>query len=137
MFRPHARNTVFSLVLLYPFSLDIVSLEQLVGIKKYIYIFQAGVLEWGAIAFSNIYIVTVFFKMFQLVSFKMRIVTSLVGQWLRLCLPMQGVWVQSLVGELRSHVSCGQKEQKINKQYCNKFNKYFKNTEKKITNLLC
>ena len=69
--------------------------------------------------------------MFQLVSFKMRIVTSLVGQWLRLCLPMQGVWVQSLVGELRSHVSCGQKNLKINKQYCNKFNKYFKNTKKK------
>ena len=30
-------------------------------------------------------------------------------QWLRLHLPMQGVWVQSLVGELRSHMSLGQK----------------------------
>ena len=30
-------------------------------------------------------------------------------QWLRLCLPMQGVWVQSLVGELRSHTLQGQK----------------------------
>ena len=27
--------------------------------------------------------------------------TSLAVQWLRLCLPRQGVWVQSLVGELR------------------------------------
>ena len=27
---------------------------------------------------------------------------SLVAPWLRLCLPMQGMWVRSLVGELRS-----------------------------------
>ena len=33
----------------------------------------------------------------------------LVVQWLRLCLPMQGVWIQSLVGELRSHTLQGQK----------------------------
>ena len=30
--------------------------------------------------------------------------TSVVVQWLRIFLPMQGTWVQSLVGELRSHV---------------------------------
>ena len=30
--------------------------------------------------------------------------TSLAVQWLRLCLPMQGVWVRSLVMELRSHM---------------------------------
>ena len=30
--------------------------------------------------------------------------TSLVVQWLRLHLPMQGSWVQPLVGELRSHM---------------------------------
>ena len=30
--------------------------------------------------------------------------TSLVVQWLRLGLAMQGVWVQSLVEELRSHM---------------------------------
>ena len=30
--------------------------------------------------------------------------TSLVIQWLRLVLPMQAVWVQPLVGELRSHM---------------------------------
>ena len=35
--------------------------------------------------------------------------TSLVVQWLRLGLPMQGVGVQSLVRELRSHVPHGQK----------------------------
>ena len=32
-------------------------------------------------------------------------------QWLRLRLPMQGVWVQSLVGELRSHMPRGQRKQ--------------------------
>ena len=37
---------------------------------------------------------------------------------------LQGVWVQSLVGELRSHMPWGQKNQNIKqKQYCNKFNK--------------
>ena len=30
--------------------------------------------------------------------------TSLVVQWLRICLPMQGMWVWPLVGELRSHM---------------------------------
>ena len=29
---------------------------------------------------------------------------SLVVQWLRICLSMQGIQVQSLVGELRSHL---------------------------------
>ena len=29
--------------------------------------------------------------------------TSLVVQWLRICFAMQGTWVQSLFGELRSH----------------------------------
>ena len=38
------------------------------------------------------------------------------------------VWVRSLVGELRSHMPHGQKNQNIKqKQYCNKFNKDFKN----------
>ena len=35
--------------------------------------------------------------------------TSLAVQELRLCLPMQGVWVQSLVRELRFHMPHGQK----------------------------
>ena len=30
--------------------------------------------------------------------------TFLVVQWLRLCLPMQGTWVESLVQELRYHM---------------------------------
>ena len=33
--------------------------------------------------------------------------TSLVVQWLRICLVMQGMWVRSLVRELRSHVLWG------------------------------
>ena len=33
--------------------------------------------------------------------------TSLVVQWLRIRLAMQGTWVQSLVGELRSHKPWG------------------------------
>ena len=35
--------------------------------------------------------------------------TSLVVQWLRLCLLMQGMRVQNLVGELRCHMPQGQK----------------------------
>ena len=57
--------------------------------------------------------------------------TSLVAQWLRLCLPMQGVWVRSLVGELRSHMPHSPPQKKNpksikQKQYCNEFNKDFK-----------
>ena len=49
---------------------------------------------------------------------------SWVVQCLRLCLPMQVVWVQSLVGGLRSSMPPGQKKQTITqKQDCNKFNK--------------
>ena len=33
--------------------------------------------------------------------------TSLVVQWLRICLPMQGTRVRSLVWELRSHMQWG------------------------------
>ena len=54
--------------------------------------------------------------------------TSLAVQWLRLHLPLQGVWVQSLVGELRFPRTSQPKNQNIRqKQYCNKFNKDFKN----------
>jgi hypothetical protein len=42
--------------------------------------------------------------------------TSLVAQWLRLCLPMKGVWVQSPVRELRSHVPQGIAKKIKNKQ---------------------
>ena len=50
-------------------------------------------------------------------------------QWLRLRLPLQGVQVRSLVGELRSHMPC--ENENINQnQYCNKFNKDFKKKKK-------
>ena len=53
-------------------------------------------------------------------------------QWLRLCLPMQGMQVWSLVGELRSHMPCSQKSQNIKqKQYCNKFNRLLKSPHQK------
>ena len=37
----------------------------------------------------------------------------------------QGMWVQSLVGEQRSNLPCGQKNNTCNKQYHNKFIKDF------------
>ena len=44
---------------------------------------------------------------------------------------MKGMQVQSLVGELKSHMSHGQKKQNIKqKQYCDKFNKELKNKQK-------
>ena len=39
--------------------------------------------------------------------------TSLVVKWLDSKLPMQGAQVQSLVGELRFHMSCGQKKEEL------------------------
>ena len=42
--------------------------------------------------------------------------TSLVVQWLRLYLPLQGVWAQSLVEELRSLVPEGKKKKTHKKQ---------------------
>ena len=41
---------------------------------------------------------------------------SLVAQGLRVNLPVQGVWVLSLVGELRSHVPHGVAKNKNNKK---------------------
>ena len=58
---------------------------------------------------------------------------SLGVQWLRFCLPMEGMQVQSMVRELR--VTCQMAkipEHKQQKQYCNKFNKDFKNGPHKI-----
>ena len=53
---------------------------------------------------------------------------QLVVQWIRLHLPMQGVWVRSLVRKLRFHMPRDPKNQMIKqKQYCNKFNKDVKN----------
>ena len=56
--------------------------------------------------------------------------------WLRPCLPMQGMWIWSLLRELNSHPLHGQKNQNIKqkqtnkqkqKQKCSKFKKDFKN----------
>ena len=41
--------------------------------------------------------------------------TSLAVQWLRLCLPMQGVQVRSLLQKLRSHMPRGQKNKTKNR----------------------
>ena len=48
----------------------------------------------------------IFFKKLSKIK-SLLIGTSLVGQWLRICLPMQGIQVRSLVGEPRSHVLQG------------------------------
>ena len=50
----------------------------------------------------------------------------LAGQWLRLWLPLQGVWVSPLAWEVRSHMPHSQKKKKEHqnvkqKQYCNKY----------------
>ena len=37
----------------------------------------------------------------------------LVVQWFRLCFQMQGAWIQSLIGELRSHTPWGTAKNKI------------------------
>ena len=47
-------------------------------------------------------------------------------QWLRPCLPMQGVWVQFLVRELRPHMPPGLKTQNIQKKKKKKKEKNFK-----------
>ena len=52
--------------------------------------------------------------------------TSLVVQGVRFCLPMQGMQVQSLVGELRSTCLLAKKQNLKQKQYYNKFNKDLK-----------
>ena len=57
--------------------------------------------------------------------------TSLGVQWLRFHLPMHGMQVKPLVGELRSQMPWGKKKKKKKrdikqKQYCNKFTKDFK-----------
>ena len=59
--------------------------------------------------------------------------TSLAVHWLKHHLPMEGMRVWSLVGELRSHIPRGPKNQNIKqKQYCNKFDKGFKNGPQKL-----
>ena len=66
-------------------------------------------------------------KRYRNQSFKKKILgTSLAVQWLRPHLPMKGLQVWSLLGELRSHMPQGQKTKTQNIKHCNKFNKDFK-----------
>ena len=51
----------------------------------------------------------------------------LVVQGLKLGLLMQEVWLQSLMGELISHMPHDQKPKHKQKQYCSKFDEDFKN----------
>ena len=48
-----------------------------------------------------------FFFHYHILSLEEYVGTSLVVQWLRICLQMQGTWVQSLVGEPRFHMLWG------------------------------
>ena len=48
---------------------------------------------------------------------------SLAVQWLRLCLPNLGVWVQSLVRELSSNMPLSQKTKEQNRNNVEIFNK--------------
>ena len=58
--------------------------------------------------------------------------TSLVVQGVRFCLPMQGMQVQSLVGELRSTCLLAKKQNLKQKQYYNKFNKDLKKKQSSL-----
>ena len=55
--------------------------------------------------------------------------TSLVVQWLGLCPLVQGVWVRSLVRELRSHTAQGQKKNPKHKQQKQYYNNSIKTLE--------
>ena len=55
---------------------------------------------------------------------------------MRLCISMQGVWVRSRVGELRSHMPQGQKNKNTKKEAIHdKLNKDFKNSSHFLQNL--
>lgn len=58
----------------------------------------------------------------------------LVVQCFKTCLPMQGMWIQSLVRSLRSHMPCSQNQVSKQKQYHKKFNKGFKMVSPKSRN---
>ena len=66
---------------------------------------------------------------------KPRTGTSLVIQWLRLHLPMQGMWVGSLVRELRSHMPWGQNLNIEQKPYCKTLVKTLSSPHPKKKNL--
>ena len=49
------------------------------------------------------------------------------GRWLRLPLPMQGVGIRSLVGELKTYMPVDQKPKHKTEADCSKYNKIFEN----------
>ena len=66
--------------------------------------------------------------------------TSLGVWWLRLHLPMQGIWIQPLVGEPTSCMPQPKNPNMKQKQYCNRFNKNFTNgpyKKKILKKILC
>ena len=65
-------------------------------------IFQARVLEWASITRHLQKVL-----MIKRSHVNLKGGTSLVEQWLGICLPMQGTRVRSLVRELRSHTAQG------------------------------
>ena len=81
-------------------------------------IFQARVLEWGAIAFSKSNLVSDNFRDTRESG------TSLAVQWLRLCTSTAGAWVPSLVRELTFHILCGMAKKKFFFKQCNINNIY-------------
>ena len=89
---------------------------------------------WFVYIFTTTYCwqITQFFTHFRSIKWYF-METFLAVQWLRLCFPMQGVWVQSLVRELRSICLMNKTEQK---QYCDKFSTDFKKNDPHQKNYL-
>ena len=84
---------------------------------------QARILEWVAISFSTGSSQPRDWTQVSCIAGRLYCVSHL-----RLHLPVQGVWVWSLVGDLGSHMPHSSKNQNIKqKQYYNKFSKEFKN----------
>ena len=71
---------------------------------------------------------------------KKNFTTSLAGQWLRLCFPIQGVWVRTLVEKLRFYMTHSQKIKTLKKKknrnnMVTEFNKDFKNAPRQKNSL--
>ena len=61
---------------------------------------------------------------------------SMVVQWLKICLAMQGMCVQFLVRELRSHLPQGISPHATTKTQCSQINKLKKKKKKRKAHLL-
>ena len=105
-------SLLFSLTLLLPWLLLpwYYTLQQSINS----YSFQgAHTKSMGDFSFFFFYILNSFLSTFSLRAQPLG--TSLATQWLRLYLPMQGVWIWSLVGELRTHMPKKQEQKHKNK----------------------